>query len=223
MWGYASSRFRTIRSPLFFGFLLYTAGIAGLASVKPDQSAHQLVFAGLAGAGFGAPLILIISGVQLSTPHHLIATATAVTTSSRAIAATVFTAIYSATFSTQVGRNLPTDVAEAAINAGLPPSKVPALLKALTGPDPSSAAKVPGVNPAIIVASLAAVKKAFAVSLRDVYLIAVPFGIVACISCFFLGDMSKTMNYRVDAPVENLHARRHRTSSHKASAVAEDA
>ena len=207
IWGYLSTRFRTIRSPLFVGFLMYTGGIAGLATVRPGQSANQIIFAALAGAGFGAPLILIIAGVQLSTPHHLIATATAVTTSSRAVAATVFTAIYAATFSSRVATNLPADVSAAALQNGLPPTSIGPLLGALTGPDPSAVAKVPGITPRIIGASVAALKGAFADSLRDVYLIAVPFGIVACIMCLFLGDMRKTMNYRVDAPVEEMHAK----------------
>jgi hypothetical protein len=40
----------------------------------------------------GGPLVLVIAVVQLSTRHQFIATATAVTTSSRAVSATVFTA-----------------------------------------------------------------------------------------------------------------------------------
>lgn len=34
-------------------------------------------------------------------------------------------------------------------------------------------------------------------------------GSQACFACFFLGDMRVTMNYHVDAPVEDLHAKHH--------------
>ena len=213
LWGYWSAKFRTIRAPLFTGFLILTAGIVGLATVEPGQSTNAIVFGGLAGIGFGAPLILIITGVQLSTPHHLIATATAVTTSSRAIAATVFTAIYAAAFGTRIDKKLPSYVAKAAIGAGLAPPNVPAFIGALTTQDNAALGAIPGVNPTIIGAAVAALTQAFADSVRVVYIIAVPFGVLACIACLFLGNMSNTMNYKVDAPVEDLHAKHHQGSS----------
>jgi sugar phosphate permease len=80
-YGYASTKLRTIRAPLFVGFLLLTAGVIGFSTVQPNDSTRTIIFSGLAGIGFGGPLVLIIAGVQLSTPHHLIATATALTVS----------------------------------------------------------------------------------------------------------------------------------------------
>jgi len=207
IWGYWSTRLRTIRAPLFAGFLLFTAGTIGLATIEPDGSLNSLVFAALAGIGFGAPLILIITGVQLSTPHHLIATATAVTTSSRAVAATVFTAIYAAAFSTRLEKKLPSYIAKAAQGAGLPVTSLEAFIKALTSNNTEDLGQVPGVSPSIIATAAVALKQAFADSLRVVYIIAIPFGAVACLACFFLGDMKATMNYRVDAPLEDLHAK----------------
>ena len=209
VWGYSSTKLRTIREPLFVGFLIFTAGIVGLATVQPKDSTNTIVFAGLAGIGFGAPLILIIAGVQLSTPHHLIATATAVTTSSRAVAATVFTAIYAAALSSRLPKEIAKYVPKAALGAGLPPSSLPAFIAALAGNEPAALAKVPGVTPKIIGAGVVALKQALADSIRVVYIIAAPFGALACILCLFLGDLRKTMNYRVDAPVEDLHARPH--------------
>lgn len=168
LWGYWSTRLRTIRSPLFAGYLLFTAGIIGLATIEPDDNFSQLAFAGLAGTGFGAPLILIISGVQLSTPHHLIATATAVTTSSRAVAATTFTAIYAAAFSTRLDSKLPSYVAAAAQKAGLPTTSLEAFVAAFATNDKSALAQIAGVTPNIIAAAAVALKQAFADSLRVV-------------------------------------------------------
>lgn len=209
VWGYWSTRLRTIRSPLFTGFLLFTAGIIGFATIEPSDNFSALAFAALAGIGFGAPLILIISGVQLSTPHHLIATATAVTTSSRAVAATVFTAAYAAAFRGRIGTKLPSYVAAAALKAGLPAASLKAFVGAFATDDKPALAKIAGVTPEILAAAGAALKQAFADSIRVVYFIAIPFGVIACILCIFLGDMKKTMNYRVDAPVEDLHAKTH--------------
>ena len=208
IWGYSSTRFRTIREPLFLGYLIFTGAIVGLACIQPDDSTAACVIAGLAGFGFGAPLILIISGVQLSTPHRLIATATAVTTSSRAIAATVFTAIYAAALNDKIAANLPSGIAGAAAKAGLPAASIPAFVQALAGNQPDALAKIPGVTPAIIGAGVVALKQALADSIRIVYTIAAPFGALASVMCLFLGDLRKTMNYIVEAPIEELHAKR---------------
>jgi hypothetical protein len=207
LYGYASSKLRTIRAPLLVGFALLTGGIIGFSTIEPGQSTNAIVFAGLAGLGFGSPLVLIVAGVHLSTPHHLIATATAVTTSARAVAATVFTAIYSTSFSNRAAKLVPQYIAGAALSAGLPPKSVPAFVGALAGNDQKALAQVPNVNPTVIAAGVAALKQALADSNRVVYIIAAPFGALACIACFFLGDLSKTMNYRVEAPVEDLHAK----------------
>ena len=209
-YGYASTKLRTIRAPLFVGFLLFTSGIVGLATIQPNDSTNSLIFAGLAGLGMGGPLVLVIAGVQLSTPHHLIATATAVTTSSRAVSATIFTAIYGAALGTRLDKDIPSYVAEAAIKAGLPPASLDAFVGAIAGNNATALPGIPGVNPAIIAAGLGGLKQAFADGIRVVYIIAAPFGALACIACYFLGDLKKTMNYYVDAPVEDLHAKHHR-------------
>ena len=68
-------------------------------------------------------------------------------------------------------------------------------------------AKVPGVTPAAIAQGARALQQAYADAIRIIFIIAVPFGVVACITCCFLGDLKETMNYHVDAPVEELHAK----------------
>jgi uncharacterized membrane protein YfcA len=127
------------------GFVLLTAGIVGLATIQPSDSTSAIVFSGLAGLGFGAPLVLIIAGVQLSTPHHLIATATAVTTSTRAVSATTFTAIYAAALNTRLAKNIPSYVTEAVLQAGLPKTSVPGFVKALVGKDNTALLNIPGL------------------------------------------------------------------------------
>ena len=191
------------------GFVFFTAGIVGLATIQPGDSTSAIAFGGLAGLGMGGPLVLVIAGVQLSTPHHLIATATAVTTSARAVSATVFTAIYGAALTTRLAKDIPSYVAKAALGAGLPKTSLEAFVGALAGNDAAALPKIPGVTPAIIGAGVGGLKQAFADGIRVVYIIAAPFGALACILCFFLGDLKSVMNYHVDAPIEDLHAKHH--------------
>lgn len=193
---------------MFVGFLLLTAGMIGLATIQPDDSTSAVVFNGLAGLGFGGPLVLIVAGVHLSTPHHLIATATAVTTSARAVAATVFTASYSAAFNNRLAVYLPQYISQAALGAGLPASSVPGFVSALSGTGQATLGSIPGITPAVTAVGTRALRQAYADGLRVVFIIGAPFGALACVMCFFLGDMSKTMNYMVEAPVEALRHKR---------------
>ena len=209
IYGYISAKFRVIRLPLFVGYLLFTAGIVGLATIQPGDDLNQLVFAAVAGLGFGAPIVLIVSGVQLTIPHHLIATGTAVTVSARAVAATIFTAIYAATLTDNLTSKIPTYVAQAAIRAGLPASSVPAFVEDLAANNQAKLASIPGVTATVITQGVAALKQAYADSLRTIFIIGAPFGIIACIMCYWLGDLKNAMTYRVDAPVEDLHAKHH--------------
>ena len=149
VWGYASTRFRTIREPLFLRVLLFTGSIIGFSTVQPGDSTTALVMSALSGFGFGVPLILIIAKVQLSTPHSLIATASAVTTSSRSIAATIFTAIYAAAVTSKLTTDVPNGIASAAAKAGLSPASIPAFVGALASNNTDALLTVPGVTPAI--------------------------------------------------------------------------
>lgn len=207
IFGFWSSKLRTIRSPMFTGFLLFTAGLVGMATVEPRHSASAIVFDGLAGLGFGSPVVLIVAGVQLATPHHLIATATAVLTSTRAVAASTFTAIYTAAYTTQAKSKLPRAVTAAASAAGLSSAHTPAFVEAAVEGNTTALGLLPGVTPAIARAGMAGVKQGQADSYRVVWIIAAPFGLLACVFVYFLDDMKKLMTYRVDAPVEELHAK----------------
>jgi hypothetical protein len=208
IYGYWSTKFKTIRSPMLVGFFIYTCGFIGLSTIQPEDNFSAIAFAALAGIGFGSPLILVIAGVQLSTPHQLIATATAATTCSRAIAASVFTAIYSATFTARLKKYIPGYVSTAALQAGLPKASLESFIEALSSDNSTSLKGISGTNPEIINSGVSALKQAYADALRVVFVIAVPFGVLACIASFFLGDLKKAMNYGVDAPMENLHSKR---------------
>lgn len=211
LWGYWSSRFRTIRNPLFAGYFLVMGFTVAFATIKPGQGLNQLVFSAGLGAAFGSPLILLISATQLAVPYSGIATATAIITSVRAIASGVATAIYLAVFNARITSNLPSYIAKAATEAGLPDSSIPAFIGALTSNNITSLESVTGATPHIIAEGVSALGFAYADSIRIVYIIAAPFGLLACAMVYFLPDMKKTMNYHVDAPIKELHAKHHRS------------
>ena len=118
MYGYTRTRLLSFCSPLFLGCPLLTAGIVGLSATQPASSTNTVIFSGLAGIRFGGPLVLIVAGVQLSTPRYLIATSTTLTTCSRALAAAVSTAIFSAAAADRLTKFIPSYIATAATQAG---------------------------------------------------------------------------------------------------------
>lgn len=207
LWGFWSTKFRTIRDPMFAGFAIFTGGIVGLATLQPGDSLNSLVFAAMAGIGFGAPLVLVVAGVHLSTPHELIATATGLTCAARAVAATVSTAVFAAALNSRLTSYLPAYTAKAALEAGLPDSSLSAFLKDLLSHDFAALPSIDHVTPAIIQAAQTAMSQAYADGFRIVYIIAAAFGAVGCIVSLFLGNLKNVMTYRVDAPVEELHAK----------------
>ncbi|KAH8901380.1 putative siderophore iron transporter [Thozetella sp. PMI_491] len=207
IWGVWSVKSKSVRVPLFVGFLILTSGIVAFATIQPGDSTRACIYAGLAGIGFGAPLILIIAGIQLVTVHGLIATATSLAITSRAVAASVFTAIYTAALRARLQPNIVSYVSAAALSAGLPVTSLQAFVTALAAKDAAALVKIPGVTPLIIASGISALKQAFADSIRVVWIIAAPFGALACVLCIFLPDLGDLMDYRVDAPIEVLHAR----------------
>lgn len=213
--GFVSTRFRTIREPLLVSFVIFTGGLVGMATVQPGRLAIAIGSSVLFGLGFGAPLILVVTGVQLSTPHKWIATATACTTSARAVAGAMFSTINATAFSTRLRKFLPSYVGKAALSAGLPAASIPAFIAALNEGDSADLMAIPGVDAIVIEEGLLALKQAYADSLRVVFIVAAPFGVVACVACYFLGDLSKTMNNHVDAPIERVHI----NSGHKKEAA----
>lgn len=178
-----------------------------MCTIQPGDLGAAIASSTFIGIGFAGPLILVVTGVQLSTPHKWIATATACTTSARALAGAMFSTINATLFTTRLQQFLPSYVATAALGSGLPTSSVQDFVLALSEGNATELLAIPGVNSAIIEQGTDALKQAYADSIRIVFIVAVPFGVVACVASWFLGDLRKTMNYHVDAPIEEMHAK----------------
>ncbi|KAJ9606740.1 hypothetical protein H2200_008749 [Cladophialophora chaetospira] len=207
MYGYISTRLRTIRWPMMVGFIMFSAGVGALISVRPGDSVKALIFEGLAGFGLGAPLALVVAGVQLAVPYQVLATATALIASARAIGIAVFTAIFTVAFNRSMTSSIAKWIPRAAVLAGVPGPSIPDFVKAIANHDPN-VASIPGVTAAMVQAGILADKNALADALQVVFAIAMPFGVISAVMAYWLGSYKETMNYVVEAPVEELHAKR---------------
>ena len=202
VFGWLSSYFRDIKYTLFTGFVFYTAGIIGLATIQPGQTGVAIGTLSLAGIGLAGPLILILTGVQLAVPHHLLATATALVVSCRTLAGSIFTAAYSTALSTRLNAYIPSYIGRAVAQAGLPPASIGPFIGAFAGNDRAALVQIPGVTPVVLGAAGAAFQQAFADAVRIVYEIAAPLGAVACILCLLLPSFKNIMDRKVEAPLE---------------------
>jgi hypothetical protein len=94
----------------------------------------------------------------------------------------IATSMYSSILATESAKYIPQKVIPAVTALGLPSSSVPALLQSLTAGDFSG---VPGISNEIIAAAGVAVKEAYALSFRTVYLCTLPFGVLLIVAgCF---------------------------------------
>jgi hypothetical protein len=205
--GYISTRYRTIRWPLMFGYLMFTIGVGCMISVRPGQGINALVFNALAGLGLGAPLALVFTAVQLAVPHSVLATATALVASARAIGISVFTAIFTVALNESMASKQAKWIPPAAVAAGVPSSAIPEFVAAIASGN-SSVSAIPSVTTQMIQAGILASQNATADALQIVFAIALVFGVIAIPMAYYLGSYRNTMNYVVEAPMEELHAKR---------------
>lgn len=205
VYGYASSRFKSVRWPLMVGFFIWMCGLVGQATIQPGDHATALGTGVLVGFGLAGPLVLVLAGTHLSVPKHLIGTASAAVVSSRALGATIFTALYGALVGSRLEDYIPNYITKAVLAAGLPPTSLGPFIGALTTYDFAALPLIPGVTPQVIGAGIAGLKQAYADGIRIVYYIAAPVAFVAVLLVPLLVSLKEHMDYTVEAPVEALH------------------
>ncbi|KAH8696067.1 major facilitator superfamily domain-containing protein [Talaromyces proteolyticus] len=185
------------------GSLVVISIFCGLLTlVTPSRHAMALVFLGIIGFGSGGPSMLPVVLVSYSVPEFLLGTASTVMTSTRAlggiIGITIFTAIYSNALSTK----LPTAVAEAAIEAGLPNSSLAEFLPAFLEKDANLLTSISGVTTQVLVACTNAAKSASAVSFQNVWFVNMAFGLLAAILSMFLLSVKHRMTNHIESALE---------------------
>ena len=103
----------------------------------------------------------------------------------------VATAIYSAILANRFAGALPVKMAPVIQSHNIPKSVVPDLLAAAALNTPEAYGAVPGITPGIITDSAMAVKYAYVVAFKLVYLVALAFGGLAIIAASFTRSIPK--------------------------------
>lgn len=186
--------------------VLATAFGTALVTCTPDNPVQTIAIGTIAGFGIGGLVACAVTTAVVASPDNLIATCVALSLCIRTVGGSVGTAIYSNIFDTKLLQRLPTYVATYAGEAGLPPSSAKPFVELfLTAPQnlttPAGAAAVPGLTAAVLHGATMGSRWAYAASLKYVWYTSLPFGILACGTCLFLGRSSRFMTNRIAADI----------------------
>lgn len=179
--GVYCSRTKTVRLPLVLSFVSFTIFCAAMASVNPSMRRNALGYTPFFGLALGTALNAIVTVAQLSTPPDLISITTGLMISTRSVGGTVGLAIFSAVFSGTLNRELPEKVLLATVPLGLDPAYLGMLLGGLTTSNSTLLNAIPGVTPGILQAGGVAIKEAYTLGFRYVWITAMAFAVTGVI------------------------------------------
>jgi hypothetical protein len=182
--------------------VLEAAFVGCLAAGNPTNAAFVTAATVIAGFAVGGLIVPAATIATIACPDDMIATTAGLTLAIRAVGGSIGFAIYYNIFINKLDVKLPTEIAAYAIKAGLPVSSatdfVTTFLTNATG-----LADVSGVSPTIIAAGVLGSQWAFADSLKYIFYTSIPFGVLALIAAWFIGDISPYMTNRIVATLNH--------------------
>ena len=162
---------------------LYLLSLMSAATTHWESSLYMLVL----GLGLGLVMQVLVVAVQNAVPYRFLGTATSAATFFRSIGGSFGVAVFGAIFTATLRDNLPKYLPPEAL-AKVPHGNVsfnPAQLKALPAP----------IHNGFV--------EAFAHSLQTVFLVGVPFGVLAFVLTWFLKEVPLRTQAHVDVGAES--------------------
>ncbi|RDW77731.1 hypothetical protein BP6252_05784 [Coleophoma cylindrospora] len=159
--------------------MIMVAFVAALATTTQYTRTRTVVFLLIASGAAGYIENLTLSSMALVWEPEDIGLVAGAMGSVRTACASIATSIYLSVLSNQLAKYLPEFVTPAATSAGLPASSLPSLLAGATS---GSYANVPGINATIETVVAQAVKHAYSMSFRTVFLCTLPFGAIILVA-----------------------------------------
>jgi len=137
---------------------------------------------------------------MIVVPDSILGTAVSLSLSVRTVGGSIGYSIYYNVFANKLKTRLPTNIAQYAIEAGLPVGDAEAFVGTFLT-KPTEILKVPGVNATIIEAATLGSRWAYAESLRYVWYTSIAFGTLACILSLFMPSIRKYCTNRIAVQV----------------------
>lgn len=153
--------------------------VASLASTTQYTRTRSTVFLLISSTAAGYIENLTLSSLALVWEPEDIGLVAGVAGSVRTASSSISTSVYVSILSNQLSKFLPKYVTPAATSAGLPISSIPSLFAGITA---GSFESVDGITPEIEQVVGLAVKKAYSMSFRTVFLCTLPFGAIVLVA-----------------------------------------
>lgn len=155
------------------GFIIYAALMASIGPTTPES--HFWGYVTFYGSGLGCGVITLYTTAQLSTPPELIAVTSGLMGSIRSTGGSVAVAVYGALFSQGLTKNLYPKVSDAVVPLGVSETEVGPLIADLSAGATEAALNLPGVTIKVVEAAGAALKSAYIIGFRNVFICAAAF------------------------------------------------
>ena len=176
---------KTVRPTSMFSnlcFVLFAATMASVTATTPES--HFWGYIVFYGSGLGCGIISFYTTAQLSTAPELIAVTSGLLGSIRSFGGSVAVAVYGALFNQGLSKNLFPKVSAAVIPMGMSEENVGPLIVDLSAGATDAALKLPGVTLEVLEAAGAALKSAYVIGFRNVYICAAAFAALGVASKF---------------------------------------
>ena len=164
--------------------------------MTPETDKAVVAIGTVAGFGVGGILVPAATVALIVVPDSLLATTAALSLSIRTLGGSIGYTIYLAVFTNKITVNLPAYVAKYAIEAGLPASDAKAFVTTFLT-KPKEIVTAAGYTPRIAAAATLGSRWAYSESLRWVWFVSIPFGILSIIACFFIPPIKKWQTSRI--------------------------
>lgn len=170
------------------------AFVGACASLTPDNLNSGIAFTMIGPFFVGVIEVCALALAPLFCRPVDIGLASGLLASIRSAGGSIAVAVYSSILSNRLATTVPANIGPAAIAAGLPAEKVPALTAAVIG---NKLASFPGLTQPIQAAVTAVVPTAYAQAFKTVYLASLGFGGIAIVGCLLSKDATTHLTDKV--------------------------
>lgn len=175
------TRRKILRVPVVFSFVGFTVFNVLMATTGPGSNAEAWGYIMILGFSLGICVGTLTSVAQFATPPELIALATGLFVAMRNLGGAIALAIYNAIFTHNLSQNIARKVPEAVLPLGLPLSSLEPFIADLLAGNRIALSKIPGITGTIIAAGGHAIREAYSVAFRYVWIAAACFSAVGVV------------------------------------------
>lgn len=179
---------------IIFSTFSMVAFVGACASLTPETLNAGIAFTMIGPFFVGVIEVCALALAPLFCRPVDIGLASGLLASIRSAGGSIAVAVYSSILSNRLATTVPANVGPAAIAAGLPAEKVPALVTAVLG---NKLATFPGLTDSVKVAVAGVLPIAYSQAFQTVYLASLGFGGIAIVGCLFSKDATKHLTDKV--------------------------